>query len=222
MKPDYRKFVPFVLRWEGGEVNNPNDRGGHTNKGITRKTFNNLSKRVLNKAPTTANFKALTKEDAMKFIRHFWMIATRNNSILSQAVAEAITSWFWGSGRYGIKQWQRMLRDKFGKKDISVDGGVGPQTIAYTNSIPEKQLLKVAIAYREETFRSLARRDPRQLEFLNGWLNRLKSFANRHKKLLVKSAAIGGGAILLLIGLGAMAYFALRDSEAKDDTSEED
>ena len=197
---DYRKFTPFILRWEGGEVNDKTDRGGHTNKGITRTTFNALSRKVLGKEPTLANFKNLSKEDAMKFIHHFWNKATGNNQIKSQAVAEAITSWFWGSGSYGIKEWQRMLRDKFGKKDIIVDGGVGKQTIDYTNSIPENKLMAQAIASREQTFRNLVKRDPRQAKFLKGWLNRLSDFTNRHKDVITKAGKIGGSAILIGIG----------------------
>lgn len=197
---DYRKFTPFILRWEGGEVNDKMDRGGHTNKGITRTTFNALSKRLLGKAPTLENFRNLSQEDAMKFIRHFWNKATANNQIKSQAVAEAITSWFWGSGSFGIKEWQRMLRDKFGKKDISVDGGVGKQTVAYTNSIPEEKLMAQAIKSREETFRNLVKRDPRQAKFLKGWLNRLNDFTNRHKQALETTAKVGGVGILIGIG----------------------
>ncbi len=197
---DYRKFTPFILRWEGGEVNDKMDRGGHTNKGITRTTFNALSRRLLGKAPTMENFRKLSQEDAMKFIRHFWNKATGNNKIKSQSVAEAITSWYWGSGGYGIKEWQRMLRDKFGKKDISVDGGVGPQTIRYTNSIPENKLMAQAIASREQTFRNLVKRDPRQARFLKGWLNRLSDFTSRHKEVLKTTTKVGGVSLLLGIG----------------------
>ena len=197
---DYRKFTPFILRWEGGEVNDKADRGGHTNRGITRTTFNALSRKVLGKEPTLTNFKNLSKEDAMQFIHYFWNKATGNNQIKSQAVAEAITSWFWGSGGYGIKEWQRMLRDKFGKTNIIVDGGVGKQTIDYTNSIPENKLMKQAIATREQTFRKLVKRDPRQARFLKGWLNRLSDFTSRHKDVITTASAIGGSTLLIGIG----------------------
>ena len=199
--PDYRKFTPFILRWEGGEVNDPSDRGGHTNRGITRTTFNTLAKKLLGKEPTTQNFANLSANDAMHFIRYFWDKATWNNRIHSQAVAEAMTSWLWGSGNYGMMEWQRMLRDNFGKKNIIVDGIVGQQTVNYSNSIPENQVMAQAIISREQTYRKLVDKDPRQAKFLRGWLNRLNDFRNRHKAILVTSGKIGGATIILGLGM---------------------
>ena len=40
----FKKALKFVLKWEGGYVNNPNDKGGATNKGITQYTYNNWLK----------------------------------------------------------------------------------------------------------------------------------------------------------------------------------
>ena len=36
----FEKALKFILKWEGGYVNNPNDKGGATNKGITQNTYN--------------------------------------------------------------------------------------------------------------------------------------------------------------------------------------
>jgi lysozyme family protein len=32
--------LPFILRWEGGFVDDPNDHGGRTNKGVTQNVYN--------------------------------------------------------------------------------------------------------------------------------------------------------------------------------------
>ncbi len=40
----FKKALKFVLKWEGGYVNNPNDKGGATNKGITQYTYNSWLK----------------------------------------------------------------------------------------------------------------------------------------------------------------------------------
>ena len=40
----FKKALSFVLKWEGGYVNNPNDKGGATNKGITQNTYNSWLK----------------------------------------------------------------------------------------------------------------------------------------------------------------------------------
>ena len=36
---DYRRLVPFILKKEGGFVDDPDDLGGATNKGVTFATF---------------------------------------------------------------------------------------------------------------------------------------------------------------------------------------
>lgn len=41
---DFDKMLSFVLRMEGGYANNPYDRGGATNKGITHRTYDSYRK----------------------------------------------------------------------------------------------------------------------------------------------------------------------------------
>ena len=37
--------LKFVLRWEGGFVDHPNDPGGRTNKGVTQKVYDSWRQR---------------------------------------------------------------------------------------------------------------------------------------------------------------------------------
>ena len=39
-KEHFEKTLKFILQREGGYVNDPNDLGGETNKGITYRTYN--------------------------------------------------------------------------------------------------------------------------------------------------------------------------------------
>ena len=45
---NFEKMLKFVLQREGGYVNDPNDLGGETNKGITHTTYNSYQYKVLN------------------------------------------------------------------------------------------------------------------------------------------------------------------------------
>jgi len=197
---DYRKLIDFLLKWEGGFVNDPADSGGATNRGVTYQTYKALSKEVLGHSPSLERFKRLSKNEAIAIFHHFWNKATNNNSIHSQAVAEAITSWYWGSGNYGLKNFQIMLNKRF-NKHLVIDGVIGPGTTGAINSIDEKKLFKAAIEEREIYFKRLAQRRPKDQRFLDGWLNRLSSFASRHTNLLVT-----GGSILGAFFLGITIY----------------
>jgi lysozyme family protein len=39
---DFERCLAFVLRWEGGYSNNPADRGGETNWGISKRAYPNV------------------------------------------------------------------------------------------------------------------------------------------------------------------------------------
>ncbi len=57
-------FLPMLLQNEGGYVDNPNDPGGETNKGITMATFCQCSHALLGIDPTSENLQALTVAQA--------------------------------------------------------------------------------------------------------------------------------------------------------------
>ena len=179
--PDYRKFVPFILRWEGGKSDNANDLGGLTYKGITYETYSALCKIVLKKDPNKKHFLNMTDEEVGLFVKYFWDKSTNNNQIASQKIAEAITSWRWGSGNLGLIWYQQMLNKEFDCK-LVVDGIIGSASIAAINSIDADKLFEMSIKYRRERFYSICNSNTSQRIFLKGWLNRLVDFANRHSE----------------------------------------
>lgn len=64
MESSFEQAIKFVLRWEGGYSNNPNDPGGETNFGISKRAYPSL------------DIKNLTIEQA-KVIYHkdYWLKA---------------------------------------------------------------------------------------------------------------------------------------------------
>jgi lysozyme family protein len=198
---NYKEYVPFVLRWEGGVSNDPADTGGLTNKGITRATFDTLALKVLGKLPTSNNFYALTDQEAGLFVRHFWNKATGNNSIKSQPIAETITGWYWGSGSRGLRNFQKLLNEKF-NAGLKVDGAIGPASVAAINAQNESKLFYAAADARADYFRAIVNNNSSQSKFLRGWLNRLNDFKQRwflhfqKKKIIVAAGLIAAGIIL--------------------------
>jgi len=195
---NYLDFLPFVLQWEGGYVNDPQDSGDATNRGVTFATYLALAKTVLGITPNEAHFRKLSKNEAALIFKWFWDKATNKSQVNSQAISEVLTSWHWGSGAEGLAQFQKMLNAKF-NQNLDTDGIIGFKTIAVINSLPEGNLFKEAVKWREQFFRNLVVKRPKDAKFLNGWLNRLNAFSQRHSDLLTASA-VGFGFVAFLVG----------------------
>lgn len=66
---NFETCLSFVLKYEGGYVNNPRDPGGPTNRGITIATLSH----ELGRAATVADVRALTRELAATIYRKkYW------------------------------------------------------------------------------------------------------------------------------------------------------
>lgn len=157
-------IVPFILSWEGGFANDPDDTGGATNKGITIGTF----REVFGKDKTVNGLKHITDAQWMEVLRKkFWdrWLASR---IDSQAVANMLVDWTWHSGKYGITIPQRIL-------GVKADGIVGEKTLAAINNAEPKALFVILKDERKAYLTRQAKVSPRKRKFLNGWLNRVNS-----------------------------------------------
>lgn len=69
----FEKALKFVLKWEGGYVNNPNDKGGATNKGITQNTYNAW---LQSKKQNLKDVRHITDEEVRQIYYHnYWLKA---------------------------------------------------------------------------------------------------------------------------------------------------
>jgi lysozyme family protein len=164
------KLLPFILSWEGGYVNDPVDKGGATNMGVTIATWRNVGYDKDGDGDIDVDdLKLLSKDDVLNRVLkpHYWD-KWKADQIKSQSVANILVDWVWGSGANGIKLPQKLL-------GLTVDGIVGPKTLAAVNASDSLVLFNTIKAEREAFLYRIVERDPTQKRFIKGWLNRLNA-----------------------------------------------
>ena len=145
---------PFILSWEGGFVNDPHDRGGATNRGVTIATWRQVGYDKDGDGDIDVDdLKLITAADAVDRVK-------------SQSVANIVVDWVWASGRHGITQVQQLL-------GVKADGIVGENTLAAINAQDPRQLFDRIKAARVAFIEGIVARNPSQRRFRKGWLTRL-------------------------------------------------
>ena len=163
---DYRKLKPFILRWEGGYINDQADLGKQTNKGVTLFTYRS----VFGKNKTVSDLKKITDEQWEFIFKKFYWDKWKADDIKDQNVANILVDWLWCSGSYGIKIPQRVL-------GVSVDGIVGSKTIAAINARDGRELFDTIKQERKDFIDRICQTRPQNRKFKNGWMNRINSLA---------------------------------------------
>ena len=169
---NFSKISPVIFQNEGGYVNDLDDAGGATNKGISWPIWQRYAKEDLGVEPTLANLKKLTNEQAEIIYRKRYWEPSGFNNLKDPKLALMSYDWTITSGGAG-KQIQKLLNNEFGQS-LNVDGAIGPKTIDAMNSVPDSSKLAEKIAdIRKAYYRNLADAKPKNAKFLTGWLNRV-------------------------------------------------
>ena len=178
---DVNNLAPFILKWEGGFVNHPNDPGGATNKGVTIAVWKSQGYDKDGDGDIdVADLKLIDNNDATKILKSNYWNRWFADQIDSQAVANILVDWVWVSGAWGIKIPQRLL-------GLKEDGIVGYQTMkALKESIdtPEKRakFIKELYLARYEYINNIIKVNPKLAVFKKGWINRMKDLEQYNKK----------------------------------------
>lgn len=162
------KLIPFILKWEGGFVDDPADLGGATNKGVTIGTFEGFCKGKGRPKPTVQDLKNISDADWKEIIKTLYWDRWKADDIKSQGVANILVDWVWASGVHGIKRPQRIL-------GVSSDGLVGSKTIAAVNAMDAEKLFKMIKEDRVKFVDEICKARPANERFRKGWLNRINS-----------------------------------------------
>ena len=163
------ELLPFIEKWEGGYVNDPQDLGGATNMGVTIGTWKTVGYDKDGDGDIDVDdLKQITREDMKECVLrpHYWN-RCRADEIKSQAIANIMVDWVWASGVTGIKQVQTLL-------GVKVDGIVGEKTLNAINSAQQRDLFLLIKEARIAYVEHICTKRPANLRFRKGWLRRIE------------------------------------------------
>ena len=166
------QLAPFILKWEGGFVNDPADLGGATNMGATIGTWKSCGYDKDGDGDIDVDdLRLLTREDVVNRVLkpHYWD-RWKADLITSQSVANILVDWVWASGAHGIKIPQRLL-------GVTVDGIVGPKTLAAVNARNPRELFDMIKIARFDFIEDICKKRPANNKFKRGWMNRINDIA---------------------------------------------
>lgn len=142
MKENFETSLRYVLAHEGGYVNDPDDAGGATNRGITQKTYDGHRRR---KGLPIRAVRGITPAEVAEIYRDQYWVPIRGDQLPS-GVDYAVFDYGVNSGvSRAIKHLQEVL-------GVKVDGVIGELTLA---AIEEREPVELIEAYVERRMRFL-------------------------------------------------------------------
>ena len=158
----FEKSVEFLKDLEGGYVCDPNDPGGETKYGISKRAYPHLDIRNL----TWEQAKAIYKKDYWDKV-HCDELPLGVDHIVFDICVNS------GASAAG-KALQKAINTNNCKDVLVVDGKIGPATIAAVNNEIVADIVTIMLAQRETFYKDLVEAKPDQAKFLHGWLNRVE------------------------------------------------
>lgn len=158
---DFDRALQHVLRWEGGYVDDPDDPGGRTDRGISERAH-----------PEAWADDKITEEEAHRIYREEYWGRFGLDEIESDELALMLFDSFVNLGPMRPTMWCQSALQNMGQ-DVTLDGMMGPQTRAACNRVDGLCLCNRIGRKRSYYYRRLAAASPRMGRFLRGWLNRI-------------------------------------------------
>jgi len=159
---EFSRAINTILKNEGGYVNNPNDPGGETNYGISKRSFPDV------------DIRNLTQEKAIAIYRaSYWGKYPLLDQLDSQEVATKVFDLMVNmGGPAAIKIFQQSINDASLACVVGTDGRFGPGTVQHANELDPDRLLNAIRTNAARFYCDIVKRKPSQNEFLRTWLLR--------------------------------------------------
>ncbi|WP_421904407.1 holin-associated N-acetylmuramidase [Mameliella sp.] len=184
LTPRVRRMAEEIVAREGGYVNDPDDPGGATKYGVTIHTMRRLGLDLDgNGRVDAADVRQITREQAVTiFLTHYFL--KPRIAELPESLHATVFDMYVNAGGNAVKILQRLL-NQMGEQ-VTVDGSIGPQTIAATARAHAKAPHHMADAYgiaRRNYYFRIADNRPASRKYARtraggkgGWIKRAEEF----------------------------------------------
>lgn len=170
---DLEEALLYCLDNEKGFSNNPLDRGGPTNRGITLQNYAKFK----GKPVSIEELKNISDDEIKAFYYLFFWKPLRLESVC-QDTATAIFDTAVNMGSHAAIE---CVQKALGLTAKSVDGVIGSATLDLLNKTDTRYFIINLISEIQDRYASIVEANPSQVEFIKGWLR-------RSRKLLTLSA----------------------------------
>ena len=163
--------IDSIIAREGAPTNNPHDSGGRTAYGISEKAH-----------PEAWADGVVTYPEARAIYEKVYLTAPHFSSIKDDGLQHQLVDFGVTAGPETVI---KILQQLIG---VEADGVIGPGTLAAIDAMPGKTLfglpipgsVRLNLALRDARvlhYAYLAKKDPKNLEFLLGWVKRAQEFS---------------------------------------------
>ena len=159
----FLQALPVTLRFEGGYVNDPDDPGGATNKGITHKTYDAWRK---SKGLPQKDVRGISDADVDAIYHERYWVAGKCDALPWPASGAHFDACVNHGLRNAAKLLQRAAR-------VADDGKIGPMTLGAVRAAQPDELVNRMLWARLAFYEAIARRRTASRKFLLGWLSRV-------------------------------------------------
>jgi lysozyme family protein len=164
----WRNAISLILLLEGGFVDNPLDRGGPTNHGITMPTLSSWRKKQV----TRDDIRSLDQQEARQIYRAFYWDAPRIWQIPNEGLKTAVFDQAVHSGHVRAVALLQTTLNRVNNAKLATDGLIGPKTLGVCERSEYPLMTRRYIQAARLRYATIVQNDPSQSVFIRGWMNR--------------------------------------------------
>jgi lysozyme family protein len=166
----FEKVIKSVLENEGGFSDDPSDRGGRTQYGITQQTYDNWHDE---KGAPRDDVAQISLEEAVAIYREkYWEAGNFeliNNPKLAGKLLDLAVNCGVGASVLLLQDAVNVCLDNV----LIIDGALGPKTAKAANAVPQELLYDMVCFLAAHRYLNIIEAKPDQKKFRRGWLLRL-------------------------------------------------